>query len=331
MNSRDSSKNLSGPDAARFATELVALANKELADNQPMRLPLGNQTLVLDPLLQYTIAETESGRYAIYEHFDDDFYYLVKKGPNRNNYDRKVIERFGIGLDSILNVFVQVTPPDSMMGNNYGGLKNGVALRNAIRISGPLLEDARVYTYTGMFNHEVGHILALRHSWVPDQCEDTPEHPNCWNFTQNGSVCDSLVSNNVMDSNADQDALTPCQIGIIQQNLTESRGKGRNFLVDSYCHRRDLPPVLIQDTVVWNREMDVISDIVLEKNSQLVINNRLSMPEGGRIYVGRKAQLIIGKNAYIRNACKLSWDGIYSKSGHADQIIVEEGAAIVMD
>ena len=328
MNSRDSSKNLTGETAIRFAVELVESANQGLIHNQPMRLPLDNQTPVLDPLIRYEIAPSEEGGPGIYEHFDDEYYYLVKKGKYRNNYDRSVIDRYGIGLDSILNVFVQVPPPDSMMGENYGGLKTGVALRNGIRISGPLLDDARVYTYDGMFNHEVGHILGLRHSWVRDQCEDTPEHSNCWNFTNNGSECDSLVSNNVMDSNADQNALTPCQIGIAQRSLTESQHPERNFQDQSFCLSQDVAPVRIQDTVYWCREVDVVTDVVIEKHGTLIIDNRVSMPRDGRIYIEKDAQLILKKNAVLENVCGWSWGGIVTKTNSEDQVVVERGASI---
>ena len=331
MNSRDSTRNLTGEDAVRFATELVKEANYDLAHNQPMRLPLGNSTPVLDPLLRYKIARKATGQPAIYEHFDDAHYYLVKRGRYRNNYDTRVIDQYGVGLDSILNVFIQVPPPDSMMGENYGGLKTGVALRNGIRISGPLLEDARVYTYSGMFNHEVGHVLGLRHSWVRDQCEDTPEHPNCWNFTNDGSVCDSLVSNNVMDSNADQDALTPCQIGIMQQSLTTSGSRGRGYLRPDHCRKQDLDPIRIRDTVEWCREMDVVTDIVIGRNSQLIVSNRLSIPAGGRIYIEKKGKLVLRSTAVLHNACGLGWEGIFSRSGDPGQIVVEEGARIVLE
>lgn len=329
MNSSDGSQNLKGQEAIRFVEDLIYAANQDLSRNQPMRLPLNNKTPVLDPLIRYTLSRNKDGDPAIYQHFDDEYYYLVKKGPYRNNYDRSVIERYGIGLDSILNVFIQAPPPDSLMTDNYGGLKTGVALQKGIRISGPFLTDSRAWSYSGLFNHEVGHILGLRHSWLPDQCDDTPEHPNCWNFTNDGSVCDSLVSNNVMDSNADQNALTPCQIGVIQRSLTQRHRSQRTFQTNDYCERRIKEPVRISDTVTWCREMDVISDIVIEKNSQLEIRNRVSMPRGGKIYIKNGGQLILRRNAVLQNACGLPWKGIYSKSPNGQQVLKEEGALLI--
>ncbi len=332
MNSSDGSKNLKGQRAIRFATQLVESANRDLANNQKMRLPLRNQTPVLDPLIRYEIVSDAQGNPAIYEHFDDAYYYLVKKGPGRNNYNRAVIDKFGIGLDSILNIFIQAPPPDSLIGENYGGLKTGVALRNGIRISGPFLTDDRIYTYTGLFNHEVGHILGLRHAWLRDQCDDTPTHSNCWNFTNDGSECDSLVSNNVMDSNADQDAYTPCQIGIIQHSLAEARSTKRRFQKDSYCRSQGLDPVHIRDTVIWCRETDVVSDVIIDRNATLIITNRVSMPEGGRILIERNGKLILrGDKAVIQNACGFPWQGVFSKTNQINQVVLEKGSSIVLD
>src|SRR5690625_7532781 len=108
------------------------------------------------------------------------------------------------------------------MPDHYGGLINGIALRNAIKISGPLRELQEVWRYSGMFNHEVGHILGLRHSWTGEQCHDTPAHSNCWNFTNDGSVCYSLVSNYVMVSNAFHSAFIPCLTLLMQIRLTNA-------------------------------------------------------------------------------------------------------------
>jgi hypothetical protein len=82
-------------------------------------------------------------------------------------------------------------------------------------------------------NHELCHLLGLNHphqssaySW--GECADAPQHPNfpnivqCWNLNDpSGPYCNaqSLVSNNLMDYNAFQSALSPCQIDIMQGNL----------------------------------------------------------------------------------------------------------------
>lgn len=313
MNSLDGSRNLPEEAAVDFAVQLIKQANRKLIENQPMRLPPENRTPVLDPLIQYRIVEMKDGNPAIYFHYDDDHYYLIKKGQYQNNYSRTVIENFGLNLDSVLNVFVQVPPPDSLMPKKYGGLINGIALGNAIKISGPLTQEAEIWKYSGMFNHEVGHVLGLRHSWTGNQCEDTPAHANCWNYTQNGSVCDSLVSNNVMDSNASQSALTPCQIGIMQSHLTRENGLGRPFIDRDFCHRDSEEPFVVRDSLVWCMEKDVTTDIRIRKGGYLEISNRVSMAAGTGIYIERGGQLVLKDGATLDNACGYEWKGVFSR------------------
>lgn len=65
-------------------------------------------------------------------------------------------------------------------------------------------------------NHEVGHLLGLGHTHTgQSRCADTPANANCWNLNAPpGTNCDQLseVSNNLMDYNAGQVALSPCQL-----------------------------------------------------------------------------------------------------------------------
>lgn len=76
------------------------------------------------------------------------------------------------------------------------------------------------YPHTLIF-HEIGHNVSLQHTWNEnDGCDDTPQHPThpgfqCWSINNpNDSRCDEIteVSNNVMDYNSVQRALTQCQI-----------------------------------------------------------------------------------------------------------------------
>lgn len=329
MNSADGTQNLGEEEAREFAEDLVKRSNKSLRNNQPMRLPQGNNTPVLDPLLQYKIVRQKNGEPAIFVHYDDDHYYLIKKGKYQNNYRRDVIDKYGTDLDSVLNVFVQVLPPDSLMPADYGGLLNGVALRNSIKISGHLTEGAEAWQFVGMFNHEIGHILGLRHSWIPDQCEDTPEHANCWNYTDNGSVCDSLVSNNVMDSNASQNALTPCQIGIMQSNLTKAEGSGRAFIDRDFC-RRDvgMEPHYIKGEEDWCMEKDVTTDVLVERGARLVISSRISMARGTGIYVRKGGKLKLKDGTVLHNECGYEWGGVFMRSGEKDRIEIGENVRI---
>lgn len=64
------------------------------------------------------------------------------------------------------------------------------------------------------WRHELGHNFNIYHSWPTsptDYCGDTPSNSNCWN----GSSC----SNNMMDYNASQDAITQCQLSRMHEWL----------------------------------------------------------------------------------------------------------------
>lgn len=64
--------------------------------------------------------------------------------------------------------------------------------------------------------HEYGHNLNLRHSWISnDGCNDTPPNNNCWG---NGA---QVCSNNTMDYNNHQCALTLCQVSKMHKRINQ--------------------------------------------------------------------------------------------------------------
>ena len=76
-------------------------------------------------------------------------------------------------------------------------------------------------------NHELCHLLGLNHphqysSFNWGVCPDAPMNANCWNLNEPATPdcsASTQVSNNLMDYNAAQSSLAPCQVGIIQNNL----------------------------------------------------------------------------------------------------------------
>jgi hypothetical protein len=96
-----------------------------------------------------------------------------------------------------------------------------------------------------VLNHEIGHVLSLYHAWgeganTPDYCDDTPYNNNCWAqgaihlppktwfqpCTTGVSCCDQIseISNNFMDYNNVQQAVTPCQINRMHNDLDNVYG-----------------------------------------------------------------------------------------------------------
>ncbi|MBT8219313.1 MAG: hypothetical protein KJP00_05800 [Bacteroidia bacterium] len=90
----------------------------------------------------------------------------------------------------------------------------------------------------GLVSHEIGHNLGLRHTWNQDDgCSDTPQNAyhlegnpknfQCWNDNEpRGFRCDETFecSNNLMDYNAHQNALTQCQLQKIYANINRNKG-----------------------------------------------------------------------------------------------------------
>ncbi len=315
MNSQSGAMNYTSEEATVFAHELLKAANAAIESNQKMWLPPGNDTPVLPIGYRYVI--TSSAGYkserGIYCHHDDERYFFVSRGRNKNNYDRSVIRKYGIGLDSILNVFVMPHHPDSILSPSYDLTSAGIALGSAIKLSGVYESGKKPSEFRGLLNHEIGHVLGLRHTWSGnDGCDDTPTHPNCWNRTSD-PPCDSMASNNLMDYNANQHAWTPCQIGRIHQNMSNENSLARRLLVPTWCKLEGEKTLEIRDSTVWNGSLDLNSNLVVSSGATLRIRCRVSMPAGSSIVVEPDGHLIL-EEATLHNACGLQWDGIYLSS-----------------
>lgn len=299
--------------ARKKAIDVVKDANHKFRDNCSMNLPLGNNTAEFPVQIQYEITPQSDvpGDDGIYFHDDEELYYYVKRGKNENRPNRAVIEKYGIGLDSILNIFIMPHHPDSVKSKYYKSDVTGIALRNAIKMSGwHANAKTKSWELSKNFNHEVGHILSLRHSWTRnDGCDDTPPHPNCWWYTKNGSHCDSLVSNNVMDYNAGKCAVTPCQIARMHRVLSVEGRLQRNFLKPLHCEFEGWRSMIITDSVHWAGARDVRGNITIAEGGTLMMSCRVSMPPTSTITVMPGAKLILNNNR-LHNACGKEWNGI---------------------
>jgi hypothetical protein len=67
--------------------------------------------------------------------------------------------------------------------------------------------------------------MGLHHTWSSsdnDFCNDTPTNPNCWNVNEPAGC--APLSNNLMDYNANSNALTICQVNRIHYFLLGGQG-----------------------------------------------------------------------------------------------------------
>ena len=312
INGSDSSLNYLGEDATRFAYKLIEEANENLKTNKRMRLPPGNQTICLAPMYQYQITITKGleAYQGVYCHFDDTLGYFINRGPNRNNFDRSVINKYVIGQDSILNIFIIPHHPDSISSPTYPVTASGIALGGSVKISGVFETGNPPWAFKGLLNHEIGHVIGLTHTWASnDGCDDTPKNPNCWNISDEGP-CDIWASNNLMDYNAAQNALTPCQIGKIHQSMANEQSLIRKFLVSDWCDLDQTKTIRIRDTCDWAGAKDLSGHLIVSRHAQLAVRNRISFPEGGKLIVEPGGILILEDGARLHNACHAEWEGI---------------------
>ncbi len=311
VNASDSSKNYVGEEAIAFAYHLVDNANTDLQQNAKMHLPLDNQTPVLPINFQYIISPKENDPMdkGIYFHFDDELCYYVHKGKNHNNYSREIVDKYGVQVGKVINVFIMPHHPDSVSSPTYISSGVGIALGTNIKMAGMYEGGGPFWHYRQILNHEVGHVFGLHHSWAGnDGCEDTPRHPNCWNYTDN-APCNTLVSNNVMDYNAWQLAWTPCQISRVHSTMSQLNARQRQLLLPTWCNLDERKTLSIQDTVHWQGDRDIAGNIVVTPKGILQVSCRLALPKAANITVQPGGKLILN-NAHLHNDCGEMWQGI---------------------
>ena len=312
MNSTDGRYNMPEEETAAYVREWMIVANDNLDKNMKMFLPAGNETPVIPIPYRYVISPDPSvpGDDGVYYHIDDELCYAVKTGRERNISDKRVIEKYAIRDDSVMNIFLQTHQLDSIKSPTYKPDASGISLGSSVKIFGRWHERPNVWGLRGITNHEIAHSLGLSHTWGGhDGCDDTPPHPNCWNKTDK-APCDTMYSNNMMDYNAHMAALTPCQIGKILMNMTRIGSTQRNILEPRWCVLDTSATIIIGDSVRWEGSADLEGNVIIEAGGILEIGCRVSMPEGSTIKIFPDGKLIVLSSGRIHNSCNGTWNGV---------------------
>jgi len=326
MNTQDKSNNYNLEQSQDLVKKLLRNANLRLKSNHKMNLPVGNETPICPPHYQYVLWGDNSQQ-SIYHHYDDEFCFFANKGKHRNNYDYQVIEKYAVNLDSVINIFVMPHIPKKMQDNNYKESRTGVALGNGLKIAGLYKSKKKAWEVATLLNHEIGHILGLRHTWSSnDGCDDTPYHPNCWSSSDKGGC--ATASNNAMDYNNSQMAWTPCQLGRIHQAFNKAGSTQRKLLIPNWCDK-DQTPLLIKEDIIWSHALDVNQDIIIQSGNTLDMRCRVHMAKQTSITIEPGATLRLN-GAHLHNDCGDNWVGIriLSKRKNTGQLIATPNSII---
>lgn len=174
-----------------------------------------------------------------------------------------------------------------------------------------------LWNYANLLNHEFGHTLSLGHAFLcnnPCTGIDMDETLECGNPNLpcgNRLTCNQWESgsNNFMGYNGANCAITPCQWGIMMEDLLNDQQQ--NFA--NFCDDDSQGPRVIASGTneIWNDHVYLLNrDVIVETGSTLTINCEVRMGEGKRITVQRGAKLVVD-DGKISNLCEDTfWEGI---------------------
>lgn len=136
-----------------------------------------------------------------------------------------------------------------------------------------------------------------------------------------------------MDYNWNQLAITPCQLGRMEQFFWKETGGARQFVIPYWCeyHPFDKVTVYRNETLEWNGGKDLWGDIEIREGASLTIRCIVSLPAQAKVIVKPGAKLIIDGGT-LTNRCGDKFEGIEiwenKKTGEKGEVIISNNGTM---
>lgn len=225
------------------------------------------------------VSQTEMGQMGYYR-------------ESNRNCDTDLLEKYAEGDRNALHVFYT------------GSSKSGIAFGcgpayNFLNISNLLKGGG--WAGAQLTAHELGHTIGLNHTDYP-QFSDLPKTDK-FGFIDCNST---LTSNNIMGYNKCRNYLSPLQVGYVHYLYSNLPERIRITNANQYDANKTI--VVYSDTL-WDKAMIIRGDIIVKRNTTLIINKQVHLSAGSRIFLEKRARIII-KDGDITNFFDTPWQGV---------------------
>lgn len=169
------------------------------------------------------------------------------------------------------------------------------------------------WNYAGLLNHEVFHVLGLRHAWTSFAECSAVDIDNSLEW--NGGDRWNSGSTNTMNYVSCQCAISPCQWSHIYSNCYDN-----HFSFTEIDCEQDPIDIVVNQDQTWDERVIIIGDVIIEEGVTLEITCDVELNSNSRVIVKPNAKLIVsgGKLTSLEQCNVETWQGIKVYGGNTD-------------